>query len=79
VHRIGFLELVAGPASDALLTAEGIPTGTTHTLSIFSAELGEITATSTPLAGTIESSTATATIQSPPTISQLFVRAQWSP
>lgn len=64
---------------EVVIAASGIPIGTQLTLSIFSVELGEITGISTPLKGTLESSTATATIQFPPTISQMFVRATWTP
>lgn len=68
----------AGPVSIDL-TARQIPLGTTLTLYVWSDTDGMQVIPSTPLAGNFEDSTATATATFSAGVSQIFVRAVWTP
>ncbi len=61
------------------VAAEKIPLGTELTLQIWSDTDGLQTVVTTPLAGTLEASTATAMVTFAPEASRIFVRAQWTP
>ncbi|MCG8407757.1 MAG: hypothetical protein MI923_21365 [Phycisphaerales bacterium] len=61
------------------VAAEKIPLGTELTLQIWSDTAGLQTVQTTPLAGTLEASTASAMVTFAPEASRIFVRAQWTP
>lgn len=62
---------------EVVFSASGVPLGTQLFISVFSPELGVSTFLSSPLTGSLENSTATATVQFPPSVSQLYVQASW--
>lgn len=68
----------AGPV-EIEIEAENIPLGTVLRLQIISEASPDFTVDGTPLAGTVELSTATATVTFPPGFSRGFVRATWDP
>ncbi|MEZ6186473.1 MAG: hypothetical protein R3F62_15870 [Planctomycetota bacterium] len=61
------------------LEATNVPLGTTLALVIRAEDGSQITATSTPLTGTLQSSTATAQVTFPSGFSRVFVTASWAP
>jgi len=61
------------------LTASGVPLGTVLHLRINSELTGVATADSTPLAGTVAASTATASMTVPPGFSRFSLTATWTP
>ena len=61
------------------LEAHYVPIGTPVSVSVSNETEGLITADSSPLAGTIESSTASITIRIPPGYSRIFTHAEWQP
>lgn len=68
----------AGPITIAL-EASNIPLGTEIQLRLNSEDEGALEVTSTPLVGTVEASTATATISLPPGFSRFTLSATWTP
>lgn len=61
------------------IEATGVPPGTVVTLTLVSDTLPAVTVESTPLAGTLELSTATATAVVAPGVSQFFLEADFTP
>ncbi len=66
-------------ASTVAIEARHVPLGTLVKLSLFSENAADQLVDSTPLAGTLELSTATATLAIPSGFSRGFVRATWTP
>ncbi|HVW84327.1 MAG TPA: hypothetical protein VHB50_06585 [Bryobacteraceae bacterium] len=60
------------------IQASNVPLGTTCTLTIFSENGPDLNITSSPLTGTVASSTATATATLPSGYSKGFVTANWT-
>ncbi len=60
------------------IEAQFVPLGTVVNLKVSSENFADRSATSTPLQGTLEASTATATITFPPGFSQGYVKATWT-
>lgn len=66
-------------AVDIVISAKNIPLGTVVNVTVVNETEGATSVTSTPLAGTLEASTATASVTIPAGFSQVFTDADWSP
>lgn len=64
---------------DVIVEATNIPLGTTLGIDVYNESLGVMSAQTTPLDGTLEASSATATIDIPPGFSGVTVQATWTP
>ena len=64
---------------DIVIAASNIPLGTTVDVTILNETEGTISVVSTPLAGTLESSSATASVIILSGFSQIFTNADWTP
>ena len=75
------VDLVINEASDAIVELEAtkIPPGTRVQLDMYSEDAPARTIESAPLVGTLDRSTATATVKIPPGFSRFFVMATWDP
>jgi hypothetical protein len=69
VDQVGPMEVV--------IAGRGIPLGTQLTMRFYPEAADEITVTTTPLVGTVESSTATATVTLPRGFTSGFVEGNW--
>ncbi len=94
VRRVAGVDLPANPIGDLAtpdiainsvsnasleIDAANIPVGTKVTLNVYSDNGPGQVVESTPLAGTLEQSTATATLTLPPGVSRFHVQATWAP
>jgi hypothetical protein len=68
----------SGPVAVAI-EARNVPVGTVVQVRVMSGAVADFVVDSTPLAGTLQSSTATAAVTFPPGFSTGLIRATWSP
>jgi hypothetical protein len=68
----------SGPVTVAI-EGRNVPVGTVVQVRVMSGAVPDFVVDSTPLAGTLDSSTATAEVTFPPGFSRGFIRATWSP